>query len=388
MEFDLYWRPSGLRFHTYAVVDMLQLSSSVSLNPSVHLFFAFVCVCIQVLFWGLRELKRVELFEVSRPLVRMECAGQQLESEEIENFKGHPNFKEMVRYIDVVSFSNWLWLMTLVMATKVHRSAFKECNFTRLTSCFHLSSSCNWSNQELPEQTYLHPPLTIFVVEHRAFGRLALVGSNVVQSLMDYGPPELCDEPQEEDDEPKQRRNGKRIWNVIYTTEGVCHCFFFTLSLTAWIVLTAIRTGCPKILMFSLLASRVLQHTMKTNPLTSMKNIGLSGLTIKNSIIPINPIKLVRVSMSNFLSLSSREDVNPVYNLKRISWCWYLVPQGPLKKLMKKKKELEEEPPETEQLDWWSKYYASLEEIERKVYSVYTVYICDMKNFILNKKLF
>lgn len=60
----------------------------------------------QVLFWGLRELKRVELFEVSRPFVRMECAGHQLESEEIENFKLHPNFKEMVRSIDVVSLSD------------------------------------------------------------------------------------------------------------------------------------------------------------------------------------------------------------------------------------------------------------------------------------------
>lgn len=90
-----------------------------SLSP---LLFASVCVCVQVLFWGLRELKRVELFEVSRPLVRMECAGQQLESEEIENFKGHPNFKEMVRYIDVVSFSNRWWLLTLLMAIKVHRS--------------------------------------------------------------------------------------------------------------------------------------------------------------------------------------------------------------------------------------------------------------------------
>ncbi len=62
-------------------------------------------LCVQVLFWGLRDLKRVELFEVSRPLVKIECAGQQLESEEIENFKTHPNFKELVRFIDVVSFS-------------------------------------------------------------------------------------------------------------------------------------------------------------------------------------------------------------------------------------------------------------------------------------------
>lgn len=57
-----------------------------------------------MLFWGLRDLKRVELFEVARPLVRMECAGKQLESEEIENFKVYPNFKELVRFFDVVSF--------------------------------------------------------------------------------------------------------------------------------------------------------------------------------------------------------------------------------------------------------------------------------------------
>lgn len=59
---------------------------------------------LQVLFWGLRELKRVQLFEVERPLVRVECAGHRLESEEIESYKDHPNFKELVRYIDVVCF--------------------------------------------------------------------------------------------------------------------------------------------------------------------------------------------------------------------------------------------------------------------------------------------
>ncbi|XP_037303839.1 fer-1-like protein 4 [Pungitius pungitius] len=192
---------------------------------------------IEVLFWGLRELKRVQLFEVERPMVRVECAGQQLESEEIESYKTHSNFKELVRYINV----------------------------------------------DLPEQAYLHPPLTVFVVEHRAFGRLALVGTHVVQSLIDYAPRAPGGEQEEEDNEPKARKNTKKV-----------------------------------------------------NALMSVKNIGLSGLPIKQSKIPINPIKLVN---------------------------------APLKKLMGKggeAEELEEDTPEKEELDWWSKYYASLEEMERQ----------------------
>uniref|UniRef100_H3CIC0 Fer-1 like family member 4 n=1 Tax=Tetraodon nigroviridis TaxID=99883 RepID=H3CIC0_TETNG len=200
---------------------------------------------IEVLFWGLRELKRVELFEVSRPFVRMECAGHQLESEEVENFKLHPNFKEMVRSIDV----------------------------------------------ELPEQAYLHPPLTIFVLEQRAFGRLALVGSHVVQSLMDYAPPET--------------------------------------------------------------ASMVVQTTLKVNRLNVVRNIGLASLPIMHTKIPINPLKLVRV----------RIKLPPVFLWLRAS---PLLTQAPLSKLIKRGEDFEEEPPEKEELDWWSKYYASLEEIERK----------------------
>lgn len=66
---------------------------------SVSLF-----VCVQVLFWGLRDLKRVHLFEVEHPQVKIECAGRQLESEEIESYKTNPNFKEVVHYMDVVSY--------------------------------------------------------------------------------------------------------------------------------------------------------------------------------------------------------------------------------------------------------------------------------------------
>ncbi|XP_003447761.1 fer-1-like protein 4 isoform X1 [Oreochromis niloticus] len=190
---------------------------------------------IEVLFWGLRDLKRVHLFEVEHPQVKIECAGRQLESEEIQSYKTNPNFKEVVHYMDV----------------------------------------------ELPEESYLHPPLTVFVVEHRAFGHVALVGSHVVQNLMDYGPREVAGEPEEEE-EPKPK----------------------------------VRKG-----------------SMKMDPLMSVRSMGLSNLSVKRSKIPINPLKLVN---------------------------------APLKKIRNKEEELEEEVPEKEELDWWSKYYASLEELEKQ----------------------
>uniref|UniRef100_A0A3Q2XY42 Fer-1 like family member 4 n=1 Tax=Hippocampus comes TaxID=109280 RepID=A0A3Q2XY42_HIPCM len=159
---------------------------------------------IEVLFWGLRDLKRVQLFEVERPLVMVECAGKQLESEELESYKTHANFKESVRFLHV----------------------------------------------KLPEQAYLHPPLMLFVVERRAFGRQVLVGTHVVRSLMDFATPDLWDEPDEEDEEPKPKGKAR-------------------------------KSLCGK---------------------------------------------------------------------------------APLKKLLKDKDELEEDVPENEELDWWSKYYASLED--------------------------
>lgn len=108
---------------------------------------------------------------------------------------------------------------------------------------------------------------------------------------------------------------------------------------------------------------------MKIKPLTSVKNLGLGGLHISNSRIPINPLKLVRVSMENSL-FKKKEKLNPDFKLKGIKnqLAFTLWPQqAPLSKLMKRREELEEEPPEKEELDWWSKYYTSLEEIERKV---------------------
>ncbi|NXB07710.1 FR1L4 protein, partial [Cnemophilus loriae] len=106
---------------------------------------------IEILFWGLRDLKRVNLFEVDEPQVIIECAGKKMESEVIVSYKENPNFTELVKYMDV----------------------------------------------ELPEQVYLHPPLSIFVVEKRAFGRTVLVGSHVVSDVMRFSPRELEEEPED-----------------------------------------------------------------------------------------------------------------------------------------------------------------------------------------------
>ncbi|KAI1233270.1 hypothetical protein IHE44_0004437 [Lamprotornis superbus] len=185
---------------------------------------------IEILFWGLRDLKRVNLFEVDEPQVIIECAGKKVESEVIVSYKENPNFNELVKYMDV----------------------------------------------ELPEQVYLHPPLSIFVVEKRAFGRTVLVGSHVVSDVMKFSPRELEEEPE---DVPK--------------------------------------------------ACNVSSHRL---PSQTVVNIGLAA---GDRVSRTHPLSFVKAP------------------LKKI----------PINKLVKKEDEYEEEKPELEELDWWSKYYASLKEL-------------------------
>lgn len=71
----------------------------------------------QVLYWGLRDLKRVNLFEVEKPQIRMECAGQLIESEEIADYKQNPNFSEIVKHFDVVGLDKGTVTSITVMIT-------------------------------------------------------------------------------------------------------------------------------------------------------------------------------------------------------------------------------------------------------------------------------
>ncbi|KAG7196910.1 hypothetical protein KM043_000181 [Ampulex compressa] len=95
---------------------------------------------IEVLFWGLRDLKRIHLLTVDKPRVDVECAGHILYSAVIVNAKKNPNFNTPVRFLEL----------------------------------------------ELPEQELYRPPLTIRAVDCRSFGRYTLVGTHTINSIHKY----------------------------------------------------------------------------------------------------------------------------------------------------------------------------------------------------------
>lgn len=108
---------------------------------------------IEVLFWGLRELKKVQLLSVDRPQAFIKCAGGGVNSSVIQSYKKNSNFSMLVDAFDV----------------------------------------------ELPEDEYLLPPLTITVVDWRAFGRSTLVGSHVINNLALFKHiPTITQQPQRE----------------------------------------------------------------------------------------------------------------------------------------------------------------------------------------------
>nr|XP_046260385.1 fer-1-like protein 6 isoform X2 [Scatophagus argus] len=114
---------------------------------------------LEVLFWGLRELKKVQFLSVDRPQVLIECAGKTLRSSIIQKYKSSPNFTTLVDAIEL----------------------------------------------ELPENEHLLPPLSITVVDWRAFGRSTLVGNHVINNLkaLKYTPPPALPPPTQIQTSPK-----------------------------------------------------------------------------------------------------------------------------------------------------------------------------------------
>lgn len=95
---------------------------------------------IEVLFWGLRDLKRVHFMSVDKPRIDVECSGKILSSSIIQNARKNPNFANMLKFFDL----------------------------------------------ELPVEEVYAPPITIRCVDCRSFGRYTLVGTHQITSIHRY----------------------------------------------------------------------------------------------------------------------------------------------------------------------------------------------------------
>ncbi|XP_076612934.1 otoferlin isoform X11 [Chaetodon auriga] len=211
---------------------------------------------IEVLFWGLRDLKRINLAQVDRPRVDIECAGRGVQSVVIQNYKKNPNFSTLVKWFEV----------------------------------------------DLPENELLHPPLNIRVVDCRAFGRYILVGSHAVTSLRRF----------------------------IYSTPDK--------TSNNWATAAKLMNG------YMVLANGGSQP--RSSPSISSRTLSRPAGDI---IVNMDTEPLVR-KMDTVVKLDATEEESDKEK----------------KKKKKKKKGGVEEEDETDErvLDWWSKYFASIETLK------------------------
>ena len=61
-----------------------------------------ILVMVQVLCWGVRDMKRFQLLKVDSPLVELECGGTVVRTRHIKNASKNPNFPEPIVTFDVV----------------------------------------------------------------------------------------------------------------------------------------------------------------------------------------------------------------------------------------------------------------------------------------------
>ncbi|XP_074595836.1 ferlin family C2 domain-containing myoferlin misfire [Brevipalpus obovatus] len=92
---------------------------------------------LQVIFWGVRDLKKFKWSSIDRPRVDIDCGGSTISSAVISNYKKNSNFPNYRKEIDLM----------------------------------------------LPDQNHYCPPLSIRVGDCRAFGRFSLIGSHLIRSL-------------------------------------------------------------------------------------------------------------------------------------------------------------------------------------------------------------
>uniref|UniRef100_A0A8D0GIT3 Dysferlin n=1 Tax=Sphenodon punctatus TaxID=8508 RepID=A0A8D0GIT3_SPHPU len=98
---------------------------------------------IEILAWGLRNLKSYQLASIISPSLQVECGGQMVQSCVIKNIKKNPNFDVCVLFMEV----------------------------------------------RLPKEDLYSPPVVIKVIDNRQFGRKPVVGQCTIRSLEQF----ICD---------------------------------------------------------------------------------------------------------------------------------------------------------------------------------------------------
>ncbi|XP_023571965.1 myoferlin isoform X2 [Octodon degus] len=92
---------------------------------------------IEILAWGLRNMKNYQMASITSPSLIVECGGERVESVVIKNLKKTPNFPSSVLFMKVF----------------------------------------------LPKEELYMPPLVIKVIDHRQFGRKPVVGQCTIEHL-------------------------------------------------------------------------------------------------------------------------------------------------------------------------------------------------------------
>ncbi|XP_066041221.1 dysferlin isoform X3 [Chamaea fasciata] len=95
---------------------------------------------IEILAWGLRNLKSFQLASVTSPSLVVECGGQRVQSGVIKNVKKNPNFDVCVLFMEV----------------------------------------------RLPKESLYSPPIILKIIDNRPFGRRPVVGQCTVRSLQEF----------------------------------------------------------------------------------------------------------------------------------------------------------------------------------------------------------
>ncbi|XP_058241621.1 myoferlin isoform X2 [Hemibagrus wyckioides] len=95
---------------------------------------------IEILAWGLRNMKAYQLAAVTSPSLVVECGGQIVQTAVIKNIKKNPNFPGSLLFLKVL----------------------------------------------LPKEEMYTPPIVLKVIDHRPFGRKPVVGQCTIDSLEEY----------------------------------------------------------------------------------------------------------------------------------------------------------------------------------------------------------